>query len=60
MQNGISTNDLPTKYEKVVYSFEFSSLKNTSLSVENYKTTGNNDSIVRFITNTNIKPATLE
>ena len=42
-QNGTSTNDFPIKYENVVYSFEFSSLKNTSLSVENYKTTGNSE-----------------
>lgn len=58
-QNGISTNDLPIKYENVVYNFEFSSLKNTSLSVENYNTTGNSEPIVKFIHNKNIQPAIL-
>lgn len=55
-QKGISTNDFPIKYEKVVYNLEFSSLKNTSLSVANYNTTGNNELIVRFIQRKNIHP----
>lgn len=42
-----------------MYSFEFSSLKNTSLSVENYKTTGNNEPIVRFKHKKNIHPLIL-
>ena len=38
MQNGKSTDYFPRKYENVVYSLEFSSLKNTSLSTVNPRT----------------------
>lgn len=39
MQNGTSTNYLPIKYDNAEYNLEFSSLKNTSLSTANPKTT---------------------
>ncbi len=58
-QNGTSTNDFPIKYENVVYNFEFSSLRNTSLSVENYNTTGNSELNVIYEQSKNIKPAIL-
>jgi hypothetical protein len=37
---GTSIIDLPVKYADVVYSFEFSSLKNTALSTGNEITVG--------------------
>lgn len=39
IQKGTSTNYLPIKYDKAEYNFEFSSLKNTSLSTAKPSTT---------------------
>ena len=57
-QNGTSISYLPIKYEEVVYNFEFSSLKNTSLSTVNPKMTCITEPIVRLIQRKNKAPAT--
>lgn len=46
---GTSIIDLPMKYADVVYSFEFSSLKNTALSTGNEITVGIHADIKWFI-----------
>lgn len=57
--NGISTELLPMKYAAVVYSLEFSSLRNTSLSAGNYTITGFNAPIKLLITKKNMTPVKL-
>jgi len=48
INSGISTEDLPMKYAPVVYSFEFSSLRNTALSDGNVIITGFN-AIIKWL-----------
>jgi len=58
MQNGTSISYFPIKYEVVVYNFEFSSLKNTSLSTVNPKMVYITAPMVRLIQRKNKEPAT--